>query len=152
MSLYANLSPDQPLLDSDDASRYCQPNEYDRIRCEPKVAAFQRKPSQPDVSVNRLQFFQLPDRGSAIDCVRQEFLDDDYRLRKNGRFVVLNVGSAKAAALEVGYPIEFTYTPKPTRPSHSSILKFPTDPNGSRTVATAIKRLVTRDETYCALP
>ena len=75
MSLYAKLNPHDPLLpDSDEVSRYCSPNEYDLTRSEPKVSAFQRKQSERnpmrDPSINRLQYFQLEDRDSAVECTR----------------------------------------------------------------------------------
>ena len=157
MSLYAELNPEDPLLDSDDASRYCSPNDYDRRRCEPKVSAFQRKPSERnplrDPSINRLQFFQLPDQESAVKCVRREFLSMNYGLRRNGRFVVFNVGEAKAAALKSGCQLFFIYDPDPPVYSHSLISNLPEDTSKERVVATAIKRLVTKSGmTYLALP
>ena len=158
MSLYTELNPDDPLLDSDEASRYCSPNDYDRRRREPKVSAFQRKPSEKnplrDPSINRLQFFQLPNRKSAVKCVRQEFLSINYGLRQNGRFVVFNVGEAKAAALEAGgYQVLFTYDPNPPVYSHSLISNLPEDPREELVVATAIKRLITKSGmTFHALP
>ena len=152
MSLYANLKHGDPLLNSDDVSRYCQPGKYDRARCEPKISAFQRRPSEPDVSINRLQFFQLSDRDSTIDCIRQEFLANNYGLEEKGRFVVFNVGAAKTAVLESGYELDFTCTPISIARSHSSIFRFPKESDGARIVATAIKRLITRVDTYPAYP
>ena len=151
MSLYAELRDGEPLLDDDEASRYCQPTHYDRDRHEPKIGAFQRKASQADVSINRLQYFQLSDRLNAIDCIRQEFLADNYDLKKNGGFVVFNVGAAKAAALAIGHKLVFKYTPHPPIYSHSSIFMFPEDPREGRVVATAIKRLITKADTYPAI-
>ena len=157
MSLYAELNLGAPLIDSDEVSRYCKPSDYDRRRCEPKVSAFQRKRHEPKagesqgelaedaLSTNRLQFFQLQDRDSAITCVIQEFLSKPYVLSKNGRFVVFNVGDAKEAAQMVGgCQLEFTYTPNPPVYSHSSIYNLPADPREELAVATAIKRLVVR--------
>ena len=160
MSLYANLNPGDPLLDSDDVSRYCPPDHYSQRLDEPRVSAFQRKPSErnsnpmKDPSVNRLQFFQLPNRASAVSCVRQEFLACRYTLRPNGRFVVFNVGAAKAAALNAGnYSLTVTYDPAPPAHSHSLISNVPTDLREELVVATAIKRLVTRSGmTFQALP
>ena len=155
MSLYANLSPDDSLLDSDDISRYCSPSHYDERRSEPRVSAFQRKPSErnsspmDDPSGNRLQYFQLPDEASAVECVRQEFLSlsPPYTLKPKGRFVVFNVGEAKAAVRRIGngnYSISFVYTPDPPMYSHLLISNLPTDINEEREIATAIKRLVTK--------
>ena len=153
MSPYAELNPSDSLLDSDDVSRYCRPSDYDRTRCEPKVGAFQRRPSEVDASVNRIQHFQLPDAASAIVRIREEFLAKSYDLKPNGRFVVFNVGKAKHAAIKAGnYKLVFKYTPDPPILSHSSIFNFPDDPNEERTIAIAIKRLVTRFDIYYAVP
>ena len=162
MSLYAELDIGNELLDSDEISRYCRPNTYDRRRCEPRVSAFQRKrcesgPMQGmllenELSVNRIQFFQLRDRDGTIECIRQEFLSKPYGLSKNGRFVVFNVGRAKAAALEDGsYQLLILYTPDPPLLSHSSIFNLPDDIDEERAVATALKRLVTKSDTYRGL-
>ena len=152
MSLYAKLREGEPLLDDAEVSRYCKPTLYDSDRCEPKIGAFQRNPSHPGVSVNwLLQSLHLPNRVSAIDFIRQEFLADNYKLKENGRFVVFNVGAAKAAVLTVGYKLIFKYTPLPPVYSHSSIFGFPEEPVEGRVVATAIKRLITKADTYPAL-
>lgn len=163
MSLYAELNLGDELLDSDDISRYCRPNTYDRRRCEPRVSAFQRRrcesgPSQgmlleDELSVNRIQFFQLRGRDRAIECTRQEFLSRPYTLVKNGRFVVFNVGKAKVSALEDGgYQLLILYTPDPPLLSHASIFNLPDDIDEERAVATAIKRLITKSGTYRARP
>ena len=153
LSLDADLDCGDPLLDSDDVSRYCRPKDYDRRLCEPKVSAFQRKrPSEPDLSINRLQFFGLQDRSSAVERIRQEFKAFCYGLDRKGRFVVFNVGKAKAAAQNVGgYDLVFQYTPNPPMWSHSSIFGLPEDPSEERVVATALKRLITRTDTYHAV-
>ena len=163
MSLYAELNLGDELLDSDDISRYCRPNTYDQRRCEPRVSAFQRKRCESgpfqgmlledELSVNRIQFFQLCDRDKAIECIRQEFLSKPYGLSKNGRFVVFNVGRAKAAAPKDGdYQLLILYTPDPPLLSHSSIFNLPDEIDEERAVATAIKRLITKSDTYHALP
>ena len=106
-----------------------------------------------DPSVNRLQHFQLEDRGGAIERIRQEFISYPYTLRRNGRFVVFNVGEAKAAALKAGgCELEFTYTPAPRLLSHSSIVNLPEDYGEELVVAVALKRLIARSDTYEALP
>lgn len=123
-----------PLLDSDEVSRYCSPGRVSHRnckpdtheRCEPNVGAFQTSAKEPDLSVNRLQFFQTDDRAIAIEGVKWEFRVINYELRPNGRFVVFNVGRAFHAVKEKGYDISFMYTPKkPHQPSHSSIYGLP---------------------------
>ena len=148
-----SLNPGDPLLDSDDVSRYCKPNDYDLRRQEPRLRAFQRRnPSEVGLSVNRLQHFQMQSLTSAIECVRQEFRRINYSLRKNGRFVVFNVGAAKSEVSNDGYEIRFTYSPDPPVFSHSSICDIPIDPNAERAVATAMKRLIKILHTFEAAP
>jgi hypothetical protein len=100
-------------------------------------------------SGNRLQYFQLPDEASAVECVKEEFLSlsPPYTLKPKGGFAIFNVGDAKAAVRRIGsgnYSISFTYDPVPPMYSHSLISNLPTDINEEREVATAIKRLVTK--------
>ena len=162
MSLYAELNVDDELLDIDESARYCRPSTYDRGRCEPKVSAFFRRrykdgpckgmPSENGLSVSRIQYFQLSDRTQAVECVRQEYRTRGYDLRRNGRFVVFNVGAARATAMRVGYQLSFLYTPDPPLHSHSLIFDLPDDLNEERKVATALKRLISREDTYDAVP
>lgn len=162
MSLYAKLDEGEPLPDSDDVSRYCSPLHYNHRLSEPLVSAFQRKEAErnsnpmKDPSVNRLQYFQLPDQSSAVECVRQEFHAKSYELKPKGGFVVFNVGDAKVAVQSVGngnYSISFMYDPAPPLFSHSLMSNLPTDINEEREVAIAIKRLVTKvGKAYPALP
>ena len=74
-------------------------------------------------------------------------------LNKNGRFVVFSVSAAKAAALDKGCGIDVIYTPETSKPSHSSIfgLPEPEDYEGKVRVATALARLVKRDDVYEAV-
>ena len=157
MSLYAKLNPNDLLLDSDEVSRYCSPTRYDLKRDEPKVNAFQRRESErnpmSDPSINRLQHFQLPNRDSSIERIRQDLISLPYKLSKDGRFVVFNVGKAKAAAIKAsGFKLDFTYTPKPGNLSHSSIVNLPEALDQELAVAVAIKRLIAKSDTYNALP
>ena len=157
MSLYAKLNPSDSLLDSDEVSRYCSPTRYDLKRDEPKVSAFQRRESErnpiSDPSINRLQYFQLADRESSIEHIRQDFTSLPFKLSRDGRFVVFNVAKAKAAALKAcGVKLGFVYTPKPGNLSHSSIVNLPEDIGRELEVAVAIKRLITRLDIYNAVP
>ena len=153
MSLYVSLNTGDPLPDSDDVSIYCSPDKYDHRRCEPRLEAFMKNPLHDDLSVNRLQHFQLRDKSKAVECITQEFIAYGYTLKVRGRFVVFNVGDAKLAARNSrGCKLEFRYTPNPPLYSHSSIFNLPDDYDDERAVATALKRLITKSGTYCALP
>ena len=155
---HARLDDGDPLTDTDDVSRYCRPNDYDRVRSEPKLGAFQlrdseKKKQNPDLSVNRIQHYQVQSVDKAVECIRQEFLADDYGLSKNGRFIVFNVGHAKAAGLQAGnYKLVFRYSPTPPYYSHSSIYNVPVDPIEERVFATGMKRFLKISHTLEALP
>ncbi len=145
----ATLEDGDSLPDSDTVSRYCKPSTYDLNNGEPKVGAFQltereRQEDCPALSVNRIQYFPPQSVASAVDCVRQEFIDYCYELRPNGRFIVFDVEDAKEVALREGYhELMFRFTPDPPMYSHSSICGMPIDRNEERVVATAMKRQIT---------
>ena len=65
--------------------------------------------------------------------------------------MVLNVRSAKAAAHSKGFTIDIIYTPKTSRPSHSSIVNLPTDYVQEVRLATALLRLIAHSDTYQAV-
>ena len=157
MYLHAtDLAKCDPLPDENDVVRYCKPSDFDSDTRELLYSAFTRKRGESDLSVNRLQFFCTPDRGSAVDCVRQEFKADGYDLKPNGRFVVFGVYEVKAAALETGHKVKIIFTPKPSRPSHTSIFGLPSalpeDRGEQVRVAIAFLRLITPANTYQAVP
>ena len=139
------------LPDGDEIARYCKPSEYDLDLSEPTFLAFMRRNNENDVSVNRLQYFNGHNRAGAVDCTRRE-VGAYYELRPNGRFVVLSVSRAKAAAKRVGFDIGIIYSPKPSSPSHSSIIDLPTDYDDEVKLATALLRLITQADTYLAVP
>ena len=140
------------LPEEDEIARYCSPGVWEKETHEPKVTAFMRKQDEDDLSVNRLQFYRGQSRPGAVDCIRDE-MGTDYDLKKNGKFVVFSVSEAKAAALNKGCRIDVVYTPKTSRPSHSSIfgLPEPEDYEGKVRVATALARLIKMDDIYEAV-
>lgn len=153
-----DLAPGDSLLDDDEVARYCRPSDYDRQANTPVVTAFMRREKEPDLSVNRLQFFSDCAREEAVDCIRREFCaPENYECRPNGRFVVFNVAQAKAAVKEKGFDIGVEYTPKPAespkpaQPSHCSIFGLPTDKQQETRAATALMRLIGQPDTYVAV-
>ena len=145
-----DLCPNEPLLDSDDATTYCSPDKYDAESCEPEVAAFQQADSKSGVSINRLHHYLFGRREQAVDMIRQEFKNEPYDLREEGRFVLFNIKTARHALDRAGFSgVSFIFTPTPTRESHADIENLPTDHSESRHVAATIKRAVTH--TYAAL-
>ena len=136
-----DLSSGDKLPSNDDIARYCKPSEYDLGANMPLVGAFLRRQDEPDLSVNRLQFFQGANKSSAVDCIRAE-VGTHYQLRPNGRFVVLNVGDVQSAAKQKGHDVNIIFTPEPLRPSHSSIVDLPSTPKEELEIAAAFLRLV----------
>ena len=139
------------LPDGDEVARYCKPSDYNLELNQPTFLTFMRRETEDDLSVNRLQFFRGLDRAEAVGYIRYE-VGKHYQLRPRGRFVVLNVLGAKAAAKKKGFDIGITYTPQTSRPSHSSIVDLPEDYDDEVRVATAILRLISQVDIYLAVP
>ena len=140
-----DLSPNDSLLDSDDATRYCSPCRFDLVKCEPEVSAFQQAEGNLGVSINRIHHYEFNDREQAVDMIRKEFRDDCHTLSEDGRFVLFNIKTTKHALSKVGFgSVSFIYTPTTKRPSHADIMGLPTDRGGSLLAAASIKRSVIR--------
>ena len=146
-----DLKEGDALPDGDEVARYCKPSDYDLEQGEPTFLAFMKRRTEPDISVNRLQFFRGHDRVGAVDRIRRE-VGDGYELRPSGRFLVFNVAGAKAAGHRIGCDIGVIYTPKPLGPSHSSVVDLPTDYAAEIRLATALLRLIAQADTYSAVP
>ena len=84
------------LPDSGHVSRYCKPSAVDR-QGKPMAAAFLPRSDEEFLSVNWLEYCSLPHLEGAVGHVRTQFQRRGYGLRRNGRFAVLNVGTAKTA-------------------------------------------------------
>ena len=132
-------------------ARYCKPSDFDSRTDEPRVSAFQTRPRERDLSVNYLDYYSRDSREDNVLAIRLE-VGANLQLRRNGRFLVLEVGRAISAAKSVGQNIDVAFTPKPKQPSHSSIQGLPSTENrGERTAtATALKRLIGKDDIYPA--
>ena len=138
-----DLSPGDPLRNDDEVTRYCSPDKYDLVNCEPEIGAFQEAQSESGVSIDRLHHFVFTDREQAVDMIRQEHINEPRHLSEEGRFVLFKIGTVKRALMKMGLrDVAFTFTPA-TRECHADIENFPTDPLQSRTAAAKIKRLIT---------
>ena len=76
----------------DHVSRYCKPSAVGAAG-RPLAAAFELRSKDDYLSVNWLEYFEARDLETAVDCVRSTFLEKGFRIRPNGAFAVLNVGS-----------------------------------------------------------
>ncbi len=75
------------LREQDHISRYCAPKTAPDG--QPTAASFMLRPTDPGLSVNWLEYFDLSDQPAQIAQVRQTI---GLTLRANGKFAVLNVG------------------------------------------------------------
>ena len=116
-----------PLPDEHHFSRYCKPTAVGRDGL-PRAAAFEIGPSEEYLSVNRLEYFDTPDPGAAVERVRETFRRKCYRVRRNGRFAVVNVDAALTAAAEaVGRRGRVDQVPLEDDESHAGLFGYAAD-------------------------
>ena len=109
------------LPDADHVSRYCKPSAVDR-QGRPMAAAFLPRRDEEFLSVNWLEYCGLPDLEAAVGHVRTQFQGRGYGLRRNGRFAVLNAGTAKAAvSQQVQRQLRIDHQPRVGDESHAGI-------------------------------
>ncbi len=114
----------QPIPNDDHVSRYCKPSVINSIG-QPMASAFSPRQDETYLSVNWLEYFGHPDLDVAIDRVRAVFQKKDYRVVRNGRFAVLNVGAVKTAAHEATGPaLQVEHLPSNVDGSHAGILGY----------------------------
>ncbi len=106
------------LPDQDHISRYCRPKTLQEDG-QPSRASFMLRPDEEFLSVNWLEYFDLPDRQAQITQVRQVIR---LKLQAKAKIAVLNVGgildrihrnSARVLAV--------LHEPEQDNPSHSGI-------------------------------
>lgn len=140
---------DAALPDNDHVARYCKPSAVDE-QGMPMVGAFQRRSGEPYLSVNWLEHSGTRDIAAATRAVSAEFLGRGYGLRRNGRFAVFNVGSAKGAVFQaLGHSLSIDHMPLDDDQSHAGIHGYPPD---DLAVAAIFKMLITRPSVHPAMP
>ena len=151
-----------PLPNTDEISRYCKPSDFDLKKNEPKVSAFQRAWKQPQdceeppykepfLSVNWLEYFGQIGRERAIDSVRTAFDAKHYEVKMNGRFVVIGISTAKAAAKCFGLDLAIKYKPEADDPSHAGVFGLPDEDEDEIDIAAELKLLVTGSDIYLGI-
>ncbi len=137
------------ISDSDHVSRHVGGSKIDNGRIT--AAAFELKPGEKYLSVNWLEFFGDSDRASRVDMIRNAFVEKDYTLGAEAKFVVLNVGEAREY-VETECPnntaISFSHEPEDNDPSHSGILD--TAVNDEIIVAELLAELIRQEDTFPA--
>ena len=134
------------IPDSAHVSRYCGPRMV--VDGLPTLQAFVPEPITAPLSVVWVEYFGDPEDTATFERLRSG-VGAHLRLRKNGRFAVINVGEAKRATqLPRAVPLGVTHAPQVDYPSHAEItgLIFGT-PRRSR----ALQRLVSESDMYMAV-
>ena len=135
-----------PLPDEDHVSRYCNPSTVEGGL--PMASAFIPRRGEEYLSVNWLEYFSQGDLTAAVERVREAFRVKNYRVRQNGRLVVLNVGAAKTAAREgVDRALSIDHMPVGNDQSHAAIRGYGSD---DLAVAVELAALVTRQDVHPA--
>ena len=113
------------------------------------TAAFELKPGENYLSVNWLEYFDLPDVGAAVEHVRETFRSKGYHFRSNGRFAVIGVGAAKNAVTEVAWrPGRVEHMPLDNDESHAGLSGYTED---DLAVAVELRALVRREHVHLAV-
>ena len=137
-----------PLPDDDHASRYCKPTAVGDDGL-PMASAFALRNEENYLSINWLEYFGEPNLSDAVQRVRAAFRNKRYKLRPQGRFVVLHVGAAKTAVLDAtGKTLRIDNLPFKDDPSHAGILGYSSD---DLMVALELKALVRDRDVYHAV-
>ena len=94
-------------------------------------------------------------RAATVDCIRRE-VQTYMEVKECGRFLIVNVGEAKAATLAQGCTIRIIFTPKPNKPSHTSIIGLPVEPvddeiGTAADMLQSLLRCITADNIYPGL-
>lgn len=141
------MSGDQ-LPSEDHVARYCKPTWVDGDL--PTVAAFENHNDAPHISVNWLEFFGVVGREEQVAKVRQAFNFKSYTLRRNGRFVVVNVGAATERVKDtIKKGISFLHLPEDGDESHSGIFGYSSQ---DLAVALELRDLVSEADVFAAIP
>ena len=137
-----------PLPDEHHFSRYCKPTAVGRDGL-PTAAAFEMKPDEEYLSVNWLEYFDTPDLGAAVERVREAFRLKRYRVRRNGRFAVVNVGAALTAVAEaVGRRGRVDHIPLDDDESHAGFFGYAAD---DLAVAVELRALIRPEHVHPAV-
>ena len=136
------------LPDDHHFSRYCKPTAVGRDGL-PMAAAFELRPGEEHLSVNWLEYFDTRDLGATVECVREAFRRKRYRIRRNGKFVVVSVGAALAAVAEtVGRRGRVEHMPLEDDESHAGLFGYTAD---DLAVAVELRILIQREDVHPAL-
>lgn len=132
------------LPDSNHVLRYCSPIHVDKESEKIKASAFRLRPVDGYLSVNWMEYF-----GKSVSVEEQTgeirtALSKKLKLKSNGRFARLHVGTVKKRIQNV----EVKYTPEPEDPSHVGI--YP-DKQDNRRATLKLVHIIKPDDVFPAL-
>lgn len=91
----------------------------------PLTGAFVLRSGETYLSVNWLEYFRLQSVDHCVERVRQAFANKGFNVRPNGRFVVIRVGTAKAAVkVAIGKPGRVHHHPLQDDQSHARLTGY----------------------------
>ena len=143
----------EPLPDRDHVSRYCKPSTVGE-RGQPMASAFAIRSGEGYLSVNWLEHFGMPvgePRGTepALNRVRETLRSKGFRLRSNGRFALLNVGTVKTTIRRTfRRSLHINHLPLTDDASHAGILGYT---ERDRMIAAEIKAAVRAEDVRSAV-
>lgn len=139
---------DDPIPPNDNITRWCGGSHIDPESGSIGPGAFMLKAKDTDrlLSVNWLEYFQLPNRESQIDEVRKVLSKKMTKIGANSRLAILNVEQAIARvqdAVGADAPIEVLHAPDALEgqwddPSHSGIYGLGIDDDVSAVALTEV--------------
>lgn len=142
------MAKGDPIEPENHVSRYCSPKRVENG--VPLASAFEMSPGHDHLSINWLEYFEVDNMESSIDAVRQAFVNKQFKLKEDGKFAVLNVGSAKES-VRVGAEKEIRILKWPNGgdDSHSGIFDYTSQ---DLQVAVDLHSLITSNDVFLACP
>ena len=112
----------EEISDEDHVARYCPKREISE-NGTPMPDAFKLRENETYLSVNWLEYFGMPTIEANMPYVREDF-GRHYKISKNGKFAVLNVGRIKRKVEESEKIVHVRHLKEDDYPSHSSIEEY----------------------------
>lgn len=139
----------EPLPDRDHVSRYCKPSAVGE-RGQPMASAFAIRSGEGYLSVNWLEHFGVPGgTDAALNRVRETLRSKGFRLRSNGRFTLLNVGTVKTTIRRTfRRSLHIDHLPLPDDSFHAGILGYT---ERDRMIAAEIRAAVRAEDVRAAV-
>ena len=133
------------LPEGDNFVHYCSPTRVNDDTGLPMAAAFQlrRDKDETSLSANWIEYFKGSGRDAAVGKI-QEALSKKIKVSEKGRLAILNVGAAIQVAIEAtSCALSVVHLPEEEDPSYSRVYGYPDDPELELRLATALKNLLT---------